>query len=83
MQDFETIHSFTWGYDGNIVEYHGLFRNRNAMLFFNQPKLGELAHTHGKFTSKKHILRVDRLDGDLTNKNGGLVRIIKQHLMVI
>jgi hypothetical protein len=33
--------------------------------------------------AKKHILRVDRLDGDLTNKNGGLVRIIKQHLMVI
>ena len=33
--------------------------------------------------AKTHILRVDRLDGDLTNKNGGLVRIIKQHLMVI
>ena len=26
--------------------------------------------------AKTHILRVDRLDGDLTNKNGGLVGVV-------
>ena len=27
-----STNSFTWGDDGNIVEYHGLFRNRNAVF---------------------------------------------------